>query len=146
VSDFWEKMLRPEEYKQRKELERIQKQKENQELRDLIFRHIPDALEKPMKEPLGKPRIVTCPQGVVAYQLTPKTIGDGLSKLWDSLLSSKLVDDPKPHATDAKIREMYAANPSIDFRNYEEVLQIKVIRQERTRKSGNNIIIDVGDD
>jgi hypothetical protein len=41
---------------------------------------------------------------------------------------------------------MYAANPSIDFRNYEEVLQIKVIRQERTRKSGNNIIIDVGDD
>jgi hypothetical protein len=135
---FWQDLKNPEARRQRKELERIQEEKDREETIDFFFNKVPRILAAPAKKPLGKPRIVSCPQGIVTYQLQPKTIGDGVEKIFDLLGSSALADNPKPNTTDAKIREMYAANPSIDFRNYEEVLEIKVIRQEYSRQSGKS--------
>jgi hypothetical protein len=51
-----------------------------------------------------KPRIVTCPQGVVAYSISPNPRGSEiLTRLFD------------PESIDQKIRDILAANPKAEF-------------------------------
>jgi hypothetical protein len=94
----------------------------------LIFTAI--AVERRKKS--SPQRILTCPQGVLIYRIT-------------AILQDR-------ELLETKIKEMLAANPHIDFANYEHALPIKVIRFDSTRKTsrssqpGRSIIINDDDE
>ena len=73
-----------------------------------------------------EPRVVTCPEGVVAYVPLPPDarrpkLGQLLGRLFD------------PEAMDNKIREIFAANPDTDFAALAPALGIKVISAQKTK-------------
>jgi hypothetical protein len=122
-----------------------QKEADKKALKELFTKHIPQAWNQPVDKPVGKPRIVTCPQGIVTYQMAPKTVGGIVGSLFSTLSQLENGDIKQAHPVDEKIRQMLAANPNCRITDYEDVLDIKVIRQERGKSSSSGIIIDPND-
>jgi hypothetical protein len=74
-----------------------------------------------------KPRVVTCPQGVVAYSLSPNPGGSEiLIRLFD------------PESIDQKIRDILATNADIDLvqdRQIQTALGITVLSHKKSKPS-----------
>ena len=87
-----------------------------------IRNHIRDAFADTALNP--DPRIVTCPEGVVAYKFLapdPKRprLGSLLARVFD------------PDATDNQIREIFAANAEADFEALGPALGIEIISVQK---------------
>jgi hypothetical protein len=75
-----------------------------------------------------KPRIVTCPQGVVAY-----TIGKDKKPSPGAMLQQVF----NPEETDARIREILASNPDVDLTEdtlIQKALGVRILAHKKTKR------------
>ena len=111
-----------------------QKQRNEEELQRFVKGEPPRSLEelghRRFLELASNPRahVVTCPEGVLAYTIEPK--GSPSSQVLATFMHNTGFS-----AMDEKIKEIFAANPDVDFKGLQEALGIKVLNQQSKAKS-----------
>jgi hypothetical protein len=83
-----------------------------------------EELTSDLAEPIKEEHIFTCPQGVVKYQLSSKSIA---SYAIDVFAGKKSIE--------SKIRDILETDPDADIKEYEKTLGIKVLSQRKSGKA-----------